>query len=97
MTTIMFHQWKKIYRVSSAETFSLLDGFSGYNQVLVTISDQLKTSFRTPWGTFSYRIIPFGLINVGETLQRAMDIDFRGLMQNYVIVYLDDITIFFQI
>ena len=33
-------------------------------------------------------------MNAGETFQRAMDIDFRGLMQNYVVVYLDDITIF---
>ena len=34
--------------VSSAEMFSLLDGFLGYNQVLVTNSNQLKKSFRTP-------------------------------------------------
>ena len=74
--------------------FSLLDGFSRYNQVLVTNSNQLKTSFRTPWGTFSYRRMAFGIINAGANFQRAMDITFRGLMQNYVIVYLDDITIF---
>ena len=74
--------------------FSLLDGFSGYNQVLVTNSDQLKTSFKTPWGTFSYRRMPFGLINAGATFQRAIDIAFQGLLQSSVVVYLDDITIF---
>ena len=74
--------------------FSLLDGFSGYNQVLVTSYDQLNTSFRTPWGTFSYKRFPFGSINFGATFQRAMDIAFIGLMQNYVFVYLDDITIY---
>ena len=74
--------------------FSLLDGFLGYNQVLMTNSNQLKTSFRTPWGTFSYRRMPFGMINVGATFQRAMDIDFLGLLQIFVVVYLDDITIF---
>ena len=74
--------------------FSLLDVFSRYNQVLVTNFDQLKYSFTTPWGTFAYRRIPFGLINAGATFQRAMDINFIGLMQTSFVVYLDDITIF---
>jgi hypothetical protein len=47
-----------------------LDGFSGYNQVLMSPPDQLKTTFRTPWGTYAYRKMPFGLINVGATFQR---------------------------
>ena len=83
-----------LQRVSGAEMFSLLDGFSSYNQVLVTTSDQLKTSFKTPWGTFAYRRMPFRRINAGATFQIAMDIAFIGLMQNSVVVYLDDITIF---
>ena len=58
---------KILLSVLGAEMFSLLDGFSGYKQVLVTNSDQLKTSFRTPWGTFSCRRIPFGMINVSAT------------------------------
>ena len=74
--------------------FFLHDVFLGYNQVLITTSDQLKTSFITPWGNFAYRRVPFGLINASATFQRAMDIAFRGLMQNFVVVYLDDITIF---
>jgi hypothetical protein len=31
--------------VSGSEIFSLLDGFSGYNQVLVSEEDRLKTTF----------------------------------------------------
>ena len=80
--------------VSSSELFSLLDGFSGYNQVLVAEEDRLKTTFRTKWGNFAYRRIPFGLINAGATFQRAMDIDFHGLIGRSAVVYLDDITIF---
>ena len=44
--------------VSGSELFSLLDGFSGHNQVLVAEEDRLKTTFRTRWGTFSYRRMP---------------------------------------
>ena len=58
------------------ELFSLLDGFSGYNQVLVAKQDRLKTTLYTKWGTFAYRRMPFGLINVVATFQRAMEIAF---------------------
>ena len=40
--------------------------------------------------------IPFGLINVGATFQREMDIDFHGLINQSVVVYLDDVTVFFK-
>jgi hypothetical protein len=56
--------------------------------------DQLKTTFRTPWGTYAYQKMPFGLINTGATFQRAMDITFRGLINQSVIVYLYDVTVF---
>jgi hypothetical protein len=57
-------------------------------------SDHLKTTFHTPWGTYAYKKIPFGLINVGVIFQRKMDIDFHGLINQSVVVYLDDGTVF---
>ena len=42
-----------IQSVVGATRISMLDGFSGYNQVLVDPKDQEKT-FITPWGTFMY-------------------------------------------
>jgi ribonuclease HI len=56
-----------LQQVSNFERLSLLYGFSGYNQVLMSPPDQLKTTFRTPWGTYAYRKIPFGIINAGAT------------------------------
>ena len=73
---------------------SLLDSFFWYNQVLVSTADQLKNTFRTPWGTYAYRKMPFGLINVGATFQREVDTSFRGLINHSVIVYLDGVTMF---
>jgi hypothetical protein len=72
----------------------LLDGFSGYNQVLMPPSDQLKTTFRTPWGTYAYRKMPFGLINARATFQGAMEISLYGLIYQSVMVYLDDVIVF---
>eukprot|EP00253_Pinus_taeda_P034443 PITA_34443 len=80
--------------VAGSELMSFLDGFSGYNQVLVHPDDQLKTTFRTKWGTYAYRKMPFGLINSHATFQRAMDIAFKGLVNKAVVIYLDDITIY---
>jgi hypothetical protein len=44
---------------------SMIDGFSGYNQISVIFKDREKTTFTTPWGTFMYAKIPFGLMNAG--------------------------------
>ena len=71
----------------------LLHGFSGYNQVVVHPDDQEKTTFTTPWGTFMYAKMPFRLMNDGASFQRAMDLDFVGLKDKYVLIYLDDLTV----
>ena len=49
------------------EILSLMDGFSGYNQIQIVEEDQHKTTFTTPWGTFFYNMMPFGLKNAGAT------------------------------
>jgi hypothetical protein len=58
-----------LQRVTSAEMMSMLDGFSGYNKVLVSEDDQLKTAFTTPWGTYKYLRMPFKLTNAGANFQ----------------------------
>jgi hypothetical protein len=58
--------------------------------------DREKTTFTTPWGTFMYAKMPFGLMNAGATFQRAMDIAFIGEKDKFVVIYLDDITMFSQ-
>lgn len=73
---------------------SFLDGYSGYNQVMVQYEDRHKTAFTTKWGTFAYRRIPFGLINARATFQRAMDIAFKDIIGKCIIIYMDDLTIF---
>ena len=80
--------------VSRYSLLSLLDGFFGYNQVLVAKEDRLKMTFRTKWGTYAYDKMSFGPINVGATFQRAMDIALKGLINKSVVVYLDDITVY---
>ena len=73
---------------------SLLDRYSGYNQILVHEDDRDKTAFTTLWGTFHYAKMLYGLKNVGATFQRVMDIAFANEKDVFLVVYLDDLTIF---
>jgi hypothetical protein len=73
---------------------SMIDGFSCYNQIHVLPEDREKTTFTTPWGTFMYSKMPFGLMNAGENFQRVMDISFIGEKEKYVVIYLDEIIVF---
>jgi hypothetical protein len=83
-----------LQRVVNAKRMSMLDGYSGYNQISIVEEDKKKTTLTTPWGTFMYKKMPFRLMNVGATFQRAMDITFIGEKDKFVFIYLDDITIF---
>jgi hypothetical protein len=49
------------------ELLCFLDAYSGYHQIKMKESDQLATSFITPFGTFYYVTMPFGLWNAGAT------------------------------
>ncbi|KAH9320379.1 hypothetical protein KI387_043975 [Taxus chinensis] len=73
------------------EILSLMDGFSGYNQIRISEQDQAKTTFITPWGTYYYVVMPFGLKNAGATYQQAMTYIFHDLIHKIVKSYVDDL------
>ena len=70
-----------------------MNGFSGYNQIRLAEEDQDKTSFTTPWGTYCYVVMPFGLKNAGATYQRAMMAIFHDMIHIDMEVYVDDILV----
>ncbi|KAL4271635.1 hypothetical protein GQ457_13G011690 [Hibiscus cannabinus] len=70
--------------------FSFRDGFSGYNQIKMCPEDMEKTTFVTMWGTFCYKVMPFGLKNARATYQRAMVTLFHDMMHKEIEVYVDD-------
>jgi hypothetical protein len=60
-----------LQRVVRSSRLSMIDGFSRYNKVVFHPDDMEKTSFTTPWGTFMYSRMPFGLMNVRKTGPRS--------------------------
>jgi hypothetical protein len=68
---------------AGCETLSFLDAYSGYHQNKMKESDQLATSF----------ITPFGLRNAGATYQRCMNHVFGEHIGRTVEAYVDDIVV----
>ena len=56
-------------------------------------SDQLATSFITPFGMYCYVTMPFGLRNAGATYQRCMTHVFGEHIGQTVETYVDDIVV----
>ena len=73
--------------------YSFADGFSRYNQVLMADEDKHNTAFVTEWGTYCYKVMPFGLKNAGATYQRMATTLFHDLMHKDIEVYVDDMMV----
>ena len=72
---------------------SFLDAFQRYHQILLATDDQEKTAFVTPMGNYHYKVMLFGLKNVGSTYQRMMTKMFEPQLGKNVKVYIDDMVV----
>jgi hypothetical protein len=54
---------------AGCETLSFLDAYSSYHHIKMKESDQLATSFITPFGMYCYVTMSFGLWNTGAMYQ----------------------------
>ncbi|KAM6541683.1 hypothetical protein CsatB_006130 [Cannabis sativa] len=55
------------------ELMSFMDAYSGYNQIKMPVPDQEHTSFVTNMGLYCYKVMSFGLKNVGTTYRRLVN------------------------
>ena len=55
--------------------------------------DQENTSFVTNQGLYCYKVMPFGLKNVGATYQRLVNCMFSHQIGRNVEVYMDDMLV----
>ncbi|XP_028120239.1 uncharacterized protein LOC114317675 [Camellia sinensis] len=75
------------------QILSFMDGFSGYNQILMHVVDQEHTSLIIDKGTYYYRIMSFGLKNARATYQRLVNAVFQHQIGQNMEVYVDDMLV----
>ena len=71
----------------------VMDGFLAYNQIKMGREDMEKTSFITPWGTYCYKVMPFGFKNACATYQHDVTTLLHDLIHKEVEVYVDDMIV----
>ena len=72
---------------------SFLDAFQGYHQIALAVDDQEKTAFVTLIENYHYKVMPFGLKNIGATYQRMMTRMFELQLGKNIEIYIDDMVV----
>src|SRR6266540_5297796 len=81
-------------KIGGKKYYTSIDLASGYWQVEVDKNSQDITAFVTPWGLYQFNVMPFRLTNASATFQRLMNYVLHDYLNNFVVVYLDDILVY---
>jgi hypothetical protein len=81
-------------QLREAKFMSVVDLASGFWQIPVEESAKEKLSFVTHFGTYTWKGMPFGLMNAPAIFQRAINETLNPVLFKYALVYVDDVIIY---
>jgi hypothetical protein len=81
-------------RLANHSFFCFVDGYSGYHQIPIHPSDQSKTTFTCPYGTYAYHRMSLGLCNALASFQRCMMFIFSDMIGEIMEIFMDDFSIY---
>ncbi|GJY29361.1 putative reverse transcriptase domain-containing protein [Tanacetum coccineum] len=85
-----------INQLQGSSVYSKIDLRSGYQKLQVHEEDIPKTVFRTRYGHYKFQVMPFGLTNASTVFMDLMNRVFNPYLDKFVIVFIDDILIYFK-
>ena len=80
-------------RLSHSKIFLGLDGSGAFHVIPLMETSKPKTAFLTPFGSFHFKRLPFGLANGPSTYARLVKMVLEGIPLTMAIPYLDDILV----
>src|SRR6266478_5572628 len=80
--------------LAPARIYSKIDLKHAYHLVCIVEGDEPKMAFQTQYGSYEWRVMPFGLSNAPASFQRFINEVLGELMDVCTVGYLDDIFIY---
>jgi hypothetical protein len=81
-------------RIQGAKVFTRLDMRDGYHHLRIRKGDEKYTAFITEYGLYEWTVACFGLKNAPAEFARFMSNILREFLNEFVVVYFDDIIIY---
>ena len=83
-------------RISKAKVFTKLDIRQAFYRIRVHPDSEDLTTFQTRYGTYKYKVLPFGLTNGPATWQRYMNDTLFDYLDDFCTAYLNNILIYLE-
>jgi len=81
-------------RIAKARIFTKIDIRQAFHRIRISPEAEDLTTFRTRYGAYKFKVLPFGLTNGPATFQRYINNTLMGYLDEFCSAYMDDILIF---
>ena len=82
--------------LDDSTVFSKINLKNAYHCIWIREEDEWKTAFRTWYDHYEYLVVSFSLTNASVTFQVYINQVLQDLVDDFCVIYLDDILIFFK-